>query len=82
MARTARERFGADWSIAESGAAGPTGNRYGDSAGHCCIGVAGGSGSERAITLETGNSDRLANMRAFALAALELMHRQLMGSDS
>lgn len=76
-ARTTRERFAADWAIAETGAAGPTGNRYGDSAGHSCIAVAGGGGFEQAITLETGSADRLANMRAFALAALELLHRPL-----
>jgi nicotinamide-nucleotide amidase len=75
-ARTARERFASDWAIGESGAAGPTGNRYGDSAGHSCIAVAGG-GVEQAITLETGSADRLANMRAFALSALELLKRQL-----
>jgi nicotinamide-nucleotide amidase len=77
LARTARERFDAAWSIAESGAAGPTGNRYGDSAGHCCVAVAGSNGMEQAVTLETGNPDRLANMRAFAMAALQLLHRQL-----
>jgi nicotinamide-nucleotide amidase len=71
MARTARERFSASWSLAESGATGPTGNRYGDPAGHTCLAVAGAI--ERAITLETGNSDRVANMRAFAAAALDLL---------
>jgi len=71
LARTARERFGATWSIAESGATGPTGNRYGDPAGHTCLAVAGPV--ERAITLETGISDRVANMRAFAAAALDLL---------
>jgi len=77
LARTSRARFGADWSIAETGAAGPTGNGYGDSAGHCCLAVSGGDGLEQAITLETGHADRVANMRAFAIAALELLHRQL-----
>jgi PncC family amidohydrolase len=76
-ARTTRERFAADWAIVETGAAGPTGNRYGDSAGHSCIAVAGRGGVEQVITLETGSADRLANMRAFALAALELLHRAL-----
>jgi nicotinamide-nucleotide amidase len=71
MARTAREQFSASWSLAESGATGPTGNRYGDPAGHTCLAVAGAI--ERAITLETGNSDRVANMRAFAAAALDLL---------
>jgi nicotinamide mononucleotide (NMN) deamidase PncC len=71
LARTARERFAANWALAETGAAGPTGNRYGDAPGHACVAVAGGA--ERAITIETGRADRLANMRAFAGAALALL---------
>jgi hypothetical protein len=35
--------------------------------------------SERAITLETGSSDRLANMQAFAAAALDLLESMLRG---
>jgi PncC family amidohydrolase len=71
LARRVRERLGATWSLAETGAAGPGGNRYGDPAGHTCIAVAGPA--ERAVTLRTGSSDRRANMRAFALRALELL---------
>ena len=74
-ARIVRERFAADWGIGETGAAGPTGNRYGDSAGHTCVAVVGEI--ERAITLETGSADRLANMHAFAVAALQLMAASL-----
>jgi nicotinamide-nucleotide amidase len=70
-ARRMRERHAATWGIGETGAAGPTGNRYGDAAGHCCMAVVGPI-LERAVTLETGSSDRQANMRAFALHALEL----------
>src|SRR5256886_4674885 len=33
LAQTARQRFSAHWAVAESRAAGPTGNRYGDPAG-------------------------------------------------
>ena len=77
-ARIIRERFAADWGIGETGAAGPTGNRYGDSAGHTCVAVAGLI--ERAITLETGSADRLANMQAFAVAALQLMVESLSGN--
>jgi nicotinamide-nucleotide amidase len=77
LARTARDRVSASWALAETGASGPSGNRYGDSAGHCCLAVAGTL--ERAMTLETGSSDRLANMRAFAAAGLELMTRSLDG---
>jgi nicotinamide-nucleotide amidase len=71
LARTARERFGATWTVAETGATGPTGNRYGDAAGHSCIAVAGAT--ERAITIETGSPDRTANMQAFTAAALDLL---------
>jgi PncC family amidohydrolase len=70
-ARRMRERNGASWGIGETGAAGPTGNRYGDAAGHSCISVVGPA-IERAITLETGSADRQANMRAFALRTLEM----------
>ena len=66
-----RHRHGATWGLAETGAAGPSGNRYGDKAGHTCIAVAGPAG--RALTLETGHGDRPANMRAFALKTLETM---------
>jgi nicotinamide mononucleotide (NMN) deamidase PncC len=70
-ARRVREKNGATWGIGETGATGPTGNRYGDAAGHSCIAVVGPA-IERAITLETGSADRQANMRAFAKRALEL----------
>jgi len=63
--------------VAESGATGPTGNRYGDPAGHSCIAVAGRT--ERAITLETGSGDRLGNMHAFTAAALDLLLDMLAG---
>jgi PncC family amidohydrolase len=70
-ARRVRERHKATWALGETGATGPTGNRYGDAAGHTCIAVAGPT--ERAITLETGSADRQANMQAFAKRALELL---------
>ena len=70
-ARTIRERLGTTWALAETGAAGPTGNRYGDAAGHTCIAVVGPV--ERARTIETGKSDREANMWAFTRAALDLL---------
>jgi nicotinamide-nucleotide amidase len=75
LARTVRQRLGATWGLAETGATGPTGNRYGDPAGHACLAVAGPM--EQAITLETGEADRLANMRAFAAAALQLLAQQV-----
>lgn len=71
LARRVREKHGADWGLSETGAAGPTGNRYGDAAGHSCIAVVG-PGIERVITLETGSTDRRANMRRFAQGAFGL----------
>jgi PncC family amidohydrolase len=71
LAQRVREKLGADWGLAETGAAGPTGNRYGDAAGHSCIAVVG-PGVARVITLETGSADRRANMRRFAQGALGL----------
>jgi PncC family amidohydrolase len=75
LARTARDRFGATWGLSETGAAGPTGNPYGDAAGHTCIALAGPH--EHTLTIETGQEDRAANMRAFAKAALELLLREV-----
>jgi PncC family amidohydrolase len=71
LARRVRERHGAIWGVGETGATGPSGNRYGDPAGHTCIAVAGPA--ERAITLCTGSPERLTNMNAFAKRALELL---------
>ena len=75
LARTARERFGATWGLSETGAAGPTGNPYGDAAGHTCIAVSGPV--EMTVTIETGESDRALNMQAFTLAALEMLKRAM-----
>lgn len=75
LARGTLKRFSTTWSVAEVGAAGPTGNRYGDPAGHACIAVAGPL--ERSHTVETGSDDRVANMRAFAAAALDLLAQSL-----
>jgi PncC family amidohydrolase len=69
LARRIREKHGAAWGLAETGATGPSGNRYGDPAGHTCIAFAGPS--EHALTLRTGSSDRQTNMHAFAGHALE-----------
>lgn len=75
LAQTARAKFGASWALAESGASGPTGNRYGDAAGHVCLAVSGPL--ERSITIETGSADRVENMRAFARHGLALLEQAL-----
>ena len=72
-AKAVRESLGTTWAVSETGASGPTGNRYGDSAGHACIAVAGPV--ERSITLETGIDDREKNMWDFAKAALDLLEQ-------
>jgi PncC family amidohydrolase len=71
LAKTARENLGATWGLSETGAAGPTGNPYGDAPGHSCLAIAGPIAV--AVTLETGVADRAANMSAFARRALELL---------
>lgn len=71
LANRVRERHGAVWGLGETGATGPTGNRYGDAAGHACIAIAGPG--QRVFTLETGNTDRIANMREFAAASLRAL---------
>jgi nicotinamide-nucleotide amidase len=74
-ARSVRTRYGTHWGLGEGGAAGPTGNRYGDPAGHVCLAVTGPV--ERSTTLRTGSADRVANMYSFASAALDLLAKAI-----
>ena len=71
LARRVRSNLGATWGLSETGASGPSGNRYGDPPGHACIAVSGPV--EAVITVETGSGDREANMWAFARRAVELL---------
>ena len=75
LAGQVRQRFATDWGLSETGATGPTGNRYGDAAGHSCMAVAGPRND--VFTLETGSNDRQANMQAFAKTALNLLLENL-----
>jgi nicotinamide-nucleotide amidase len=70
VAETVRGRVRSDWGLSETGAAGPSGNPYGDPAGHTCVAVVGPVSVSR--TLRTGSNDRQANMHAFAAEALTL----------
>jgi nicotinamide-nucleotide amidase len=79
IAKRVRDSHGASWGIGETGATGPTGNRYGDPAGHTCIAIAGPS--EKASTVRTGSADRAANMQAFTERALELV-AEVVGANS
>jgi PncC family amidohydrolase len=74
-ARIFRERLSTTWGISEGGTAGPTGSRYGYPPGHSCVAVSGPLDAAR--TVNTGSSDRVANMYAFAAAALELLEETL-----
>lgn len=71
LARRVRDKLGTTWGLAETGASGPLGNRYGDPAGHACIAVAGPV--EAVITLATGSAAREANMWQFATRAIDLL---------
>jgi nicotinamide-nucleotide amidase len=75
LATQIRARFGCDWGLSETGASGPTGNRYGDDAGHSCIAIAGAE--PFSMTIETASADRVANMHIFATTALNFLLRNL-----
>lgn len=75
LGHTLRTQFGSTWALAEIGATGPAGSRYGDPAGTACLALAGPA--EQSLTVRTGADDRVANMRAFAKAGLELILRNL-----
>ena len=75
LASQVQKRFATDWGLSETGATGPTGNRYGDAAGHSCMGIAGADAV--AMTLETGKSDRFENMHVFAATALSFLLKNL-----
>jgi nicotinamide-nucleotide amidase len=71
LARRVRAKLGTTWGLAETGASGPRGNRYGDPAGHACVAVSGPV--EAVITIETGSAEREANMWVFARRAVDLL---------
>lgn len=71
LAQAAATKLGADWGVGETGAAGPSGNPYGDPAGHAWVAVHGPKPG--AAHVLTGEDDRPANMEAFAAAALRLL---------
>lgn len=80
LARQVRERFETTWGLSETGATGPTGNRYGDAAGHACFAIVGPV--EDTLTLETGSPDREANMWTFTQTALDLLARSIQKSSA
>lgn len=77
FAERARDQLGATWGVAELGAAGPTGARYGHPAGTSVIAVTGPV--TLSTTLQTGSADREQNMWQFTRAAMVLLDRALSG---
>lgn len=75
IAGKVRDSHGASWGLGETGATGPTGNRYGDAAGHVCLAVVGVVAESR--TVETADADRAANMDGFARQLLQLFEATL-----
>jgi len=79
IAGKVRDNHGATWGLGETGAAGPTGSRYGDAPGHVCVAVVGATSTAR--TIETGDTNRPANMDVFARQALMLFSEVLAESS-
>ncbi|MFK7864144.1 MAG: CinA family protein [Pseudohongiellaceae bacterium] len=75
FARAAQKKLATTWAIAELGAAGPAPTPYGHGAGTSVIGLFGPV--ELTTKIETGSSDRQANMLAFTAAALDLFEKAL-----
>lgn len=80
FARRTRARLESDWAIAELGIAGPAPSSYGGPAGVAVLAVSGPIAITRRI--ETGSTDRFANMQAFASAGLALLLEAIEGAES
>ena len=77
QARAIRDNFGAQWGLAESGSVGGSSHPSGAPAGRSCAAVVGPGGFEFTRRTETGSDDRIANMEAFARAALQTLEDAL-----
>ena len=73
QARAIRDNFGSDWGIAESGSVGGSTHPSGAPAGRSVAAIVGPQGFEHVAVTETGSDDRIANMEAFTLSALEAL---------
>lgn len=71
LARSVAIKLETTWGVGEGGAAGPSGNPYGDPPGHAWVAVGGAADATRHVL--TGESDRAGNMVRFAIAALDLL---------
>jgi nicotinamide-nucleotide amidase len=82
IAARIRDSHRATWGICESGAAGPSGSPYGDAPGHVCVAVAGAGAVPASRTIETGDTDRPANMEVFARQLLQLFDETLRAPEA
>ncbi len=79
QARAIRDNLGAQWGLAESGSVGGSNHPSGAPAGRSCAAVVGPDGFEFVRVTETGSDERIANMEAFARAALQTLEDALRG---
>lgn len=70
ISKNFRKKIEAIWIIGEGGAAGPSKSPYGHNAGYTALAVIGPV--SRTQILETGSTDRIQNMSAFATGLLRL----------
>ena len=80
LAEAMRQRLGTSWCIAESGLAGPTSGRSGAPPGRTTMSVAGPV--TRTEVIETGLSDREANMVEFTTRTLRFLRDALRDAPS
>ena len=73
LASAARERLGADWVLAETGIAGPRGQRRSAKPPGTWFACLAGPDGVQEASLETGLDDRKVNREAFLTAALGLL---------
>lgn len=76
QASAIRDRFGAEWGIAESGSAGSSKHPMGVASGRSIAAVTGPLGEHTAM-VETASDDRIENMGAFTHNALNLLEEAL-----
>lgn len=76
QARAIRDRFGAEWGIAETGSAGGSEHPLGVADGISCSAVVGPE-TEQVRTTHTESGSRIANMEAFTRASLDLLEQAL-----
>ncbi|MFN3552090.1 MAG: CinA family protein [Novosphingobium meiothermophilum] len=77
QARLIRERLGADWGMAETGASGGSAHPLGVASGTSAIGLVGPDGIEASVLVTNASDNRLQNMQVFTRAALVLLRDTL-----